>query len=298
MKLHTNFRNICLLFASAIFGVLASCQTDNKENNGINDPSPLSSAFTITPVAGENNKFIVVAEKLGIASKWEVSDGNPAFIGKSQETIFLPDAGTYTIKHTTIGIGGKEYIESKELVVPTSDPAAGNLIKGGKFANTADYSKWTRLIYPDGSGNPVQNARWTFAPGSATINATGWDQQGLYQAINVIKDKKYQIDMNISGAGGAVNTWFEVYADKTVPVIKKSGDDYSFGGAKLKITTWCNGLKNPFNGKLSVLDCDTSVKGLVSFPETGTIYLVIRSGGENAGTSGITIKNVEFRGVK
>jgi hypothetical protein len=299
MKSNTNFRAICLLFVITSLNVLTSCQTDSIiEGNGLTDPSPISPAFTITPVAGDANRFTLVAEKLGIASKWEVNDGNPAFIGKTKETIFLPDAGTYIIKHTTIGIGGKEYTESKEIVVPVSDPVAGNLVQGGKFANTADYTKWSRLIFLDGSGNPVQNARWTFAPGSATINASGWEQQGLYQAINVVKDKKYQIEMNISGTGGSVNTWFEVYADKTVPVIKKSGDDYSFGGAKLKVTTWCDGLKNPFNGKLSVLDCDTKIKGLVSFPETGVIYLVIRSGGEKMGESGITIKNVEFRGTK
>jgi hypothetical protein len=299
MKSNTNFRTICLLFVITFFNVFTSCQTDSVgEGNGLNDPIAISPAFTITPDTSDPNKFNLVAEKFGLASRWEISDGRQAFMGKSNESIFLPDAGTYTIKHIAIGIGGKEYVETKELVVATSDPNAGNLVQGGKFANTADYTKWSRLIFLDGSGNPVQNARWTFAPGSATINASGWEQQGLYQAINVVKDKKYQIEMNISGTGGSVNTWFEVYADKTVPVIKKSGDDYSFGGAKLKVTTWCDGLKNPFNGKLSVLDCDTKIKGLVSFPETGVIYLVIRSGGEKMGESGITIKNVEFRGTK
>jgi hypothetical protein len=299
MKINKNFRTISLLFVITLLSVFTSCQTESVgDGNGLNDPSAISPAFTITPDTSDPNKFSLSAEKSGLASRWEISDGRQAFIGKSNETISLPDAGTYTIKHIAIGIGGKEYVETKEIVVATSDPNAGNLIKGGKFANASDYAKWSRLIFLDGSGNPVQNARWTFAPGSATINSSGWEQQGLYQAINVVKDKKYQIQMNISGAGGAVNTWFEVYADKTVPVIKKSGDDYSFGGAKLKVTTWCDGLKKPFNGKFTDIDCDTKVKGLVSFPETGVIYLVIRSGGENAGPSGITIKNVEFRGTK
>jgi hypothetical protein len=308
MKSKIIINSFSIFFGIATLSLLNSCQTDTVDN-GLVNKTTLDASFTITPVAGEINTFVLEGSKNVIASKWYFNKGAKATIGKTTEKVSFPDVGVYNIKHTAIGIGGEEQESTQTITITIPDPIGGNLINGGQFRDTKDFSKWTRLVYFDSSGNPVQNARWAFnpetpqGPGSATIIASKWEQQGIYQIINVVANQDYKIEMVISGEESATNTWFEVYVDPTPPAITKSGDDYSAGGAKLKLTTWCGGLAGKFAGDLSVLDCDTQkdpkrlVKGIINFKKSGPVYFVIRSGGEKGGASGITIQDVQVRGL-
>ncbi|TRX42265.1 hypothetical protein [Flavobacterium restrictum] len=277
-------RSVFLLFAMATVSGLTSCSTDAVgDGNGLSDPN-VDAAFTITPVSGAVNNYTLNAQTTNvIASKWDIGEG--AFVGKMSEVIALPDAGTYTIKHTAIGRGGLTNTVAQELVVATSDPAKGNLVLGGRFANAADHAKWTILKISD------SGTSWSFNSGSATIKGGGWNQQGIYQAIQVQAGKEYKIDMKVFG-GGSSNTWFEVYASKTVPV---QNSDYSAEGRRMGMSTWDGCATGSFEGKLSAVGCVGS-GNVVKFAESGTIYLVIKCGGENIGATGISITNVEMRG--
>lgn len=266
--------------------VLTSCQPEEfGSGNGLSDTT-MDASFTLTPVPGSPNKFKVEAltDENIWHHGWDV--GGSKFRGDAVEELFIPDAGTYTIIHTAYGKGGAFNSSSQELVVATSDPVAGNLVKGGKFETAEDHAQWTVLNI----GNP--GTTWTFNPGTATVSGGGWNQQGIYQAIEVEANKEYSIDMIVSGTG-AVNTWFEVYASTTAPT---QGNDYSADGRRMGLSTWDGCATAAFAGKLSTVGCVGS-GNMVSFPQTGTIYLVIKCGGENIGTGGITIDNVEFRGV-
>jgi hypothetical protein len=270
--------------------LLTSCQADNiGEGNGLT-ANPINSNFTITPIAGESNRYAVEngATSNALALKWDKGDGSAEFLGKSKETFFFPDAGSYLIKHSAVGLGGKTYTTSKEVLVATSDPVSGNLVKGGRFSNATDHGKWT-VLNTGGS-----STTWSFSNGKATIRGTsgGWDSQAIYQTIQVVAGKKYKIDMRVSGSS-CVNTWFEVYASPVTPV---QNSDYSADGRRIGMTTWEGCLNNTFDGQLSQLGCVGS-GNQVQFTQSGTIYLVIKSGGNNLGTSGISITNVEFRGV-
>jgi hypothetical protein len=277
-------RSIYLLFAIASVSSLTSCTNEAiGDGNGLSDPN-VDATFTITPLAGAVNKYTLDAQTTNvIGSKWDIGDG--AFVGKMSEVISLPDAGTYTIKHTAIGRGGLTTTASQELVVATSDPVAGNLIQGGKFADATDHSKWTVLNIS------ASGTSWAFNSGSATVKGGGWNQQGIYQAVQVQANKEYKIDMKVSG-GGSSNTWFEVYASKTPPV---QNSDYSADGRRMGMSTWDGCATSAFEGKLSTLGCVGS-GNVVKFTEAGTIYLVIKCGGENIGATGISITNVEMRG--
>lgn len=263
--------------------ILAGCQPeDSFENNGLTDPN-LDASFSIAPVNGVMNRYVLEALNSNyISSKWDVGEG--PYQGKSREEIFLPDAGTYTITHIAVGRGGDSKSTSQELVVEASDPNAGNLVVGGKFETDEDIAQWT-ILNISASG-----AAWTFDSGSASITASGWNQQGIFQAIEVQGGKNYAVDMSVQGEG-STNTWFEVYVSTTPPV---QFSDYSADGTRIGLNTWAGCGGAPFSGKLSQLSCSGS-GNVVSFDEDTTVYLVIKCGGENVGS--ITIDNVELRGT-
>jgi hypothetical protein len=268
--------------------LLQGCQVEEPTNNGLTDTN-IDASFTITPKAGTVNRYILNGKTTNIInSKWNLGDGSSDYSGNfTDEFIFLPDAGTYTITHTVIGRGGATKTATQTLTVPNSDAMSGNLIKGGKFQNATDHSKWIILNISNNN-----NTDWTFNNGSITVNGGGWNQKGFYQAIDVVANKSYKIDMQVSGSGSQ-NTWFEVLVSPTPPV---QNTDYTAGGRRMGLSTWdgCGGT--PFSGKLSSISCVGS-GGTVSFGQSGTVYFVIKSGGENIGSSGITVTNIEFRGI-
>ncbi len=275
-----------MAFAFAITTITACQPNENLKDNGLTAET-VDASFTITPAAGTNRYKLDAVTTGVIGSKWDLGDGAGEYVGKTSEIIFLPDADTYTITHTAIGKGGITSTATKVINVAVSDPISGNLVRGGKFKNTADHNQWTRLNI--GSPGPTS---WVFNTGSATIFGNSWNQQGIYQQINVIGGKRYKIDLVVSG-GGSVNTWFEVYANVAAPV---QGVDYTAGGRLMGLSTWDGCANSAFSGKLSNVGCVGS-GGEIVFPQSGPIYFLIKSGGQNLGASGIKMTNVEMRGI-
>lgn len=290
MSLNIILKRGAYLMLAIVLGSLTSCE-DDPANNGLTAAS-VDASFTVTPVAGAVNTYLLTAQPKGvILSKWNTGDG--AYQGKMTETISLPDAGTYTITHTAIGAGGASGTATAQIVVATTDPAKGNLVQGGFFETPADQAKWTVLNL-----SATGAAFWSYANKSATIHSPGgWAQEGIYQAIDVVKDKEYTIDMLVSSPSGSDETWFEVYAGKSVP---KSGVEYK-DNKVMGLSTWDGCAKAAFSGKLSTVGCvkndaTGTISNTVKFSETGKIYLLIRSGGNTFTKDGITITKVELRG--
>lgn len=275
--------------------ILNACQPEDsfKDNGVVSDE--LDASFTITPVQGVTNRYVLEAQSANgvLTNWWDSGDGSGKFRGKKSEEIFLPDAGTYTISHTAVGIGGETFTSTQELIVELSDPNAGNIIKGGKFATSEDIAQWS--IGGTGSSDGV----WTFANGKATLTASGWGGRGIYQAVDVIAGKTYKIDMLASSTSGVSETWFEIYCGYSMPT---TTGDYNEGGKLMTINTWAGCGGDPFSGKLSIIGCDLGVLAYPNEPgkfvatTTGTAYLVIRGGGNDM-KNGITITNVEMRGT-
>ncbi|MDI1256540.1 MAG: hypothetical protein PSV16_10600 [Flavobacterium sp.] len=279
-----NFKKIYLMLSVVAIGTFSACSPDEAgSGNGLTDTN-VDASFTATAV--DANHYTFTSSRPGVlGSKWDfgkTDDVIPA-PGKESETVFFPDAGTYTITHVAIGRGGFMTTATQQITVATSDPNAGNLVRGGKFNSPEAIGEWTKLII-SGSG-----ADWTFANNKATVTASGYNQQGIYQAINVVGGKSYKIDMFASTAGVG-NTWFEVYASKTAP---SQNNDYSADGIRMQLNTWAGCGGSALNGWLSAVGCGGS-GNTVTFADSGVMYLVIKSGGEN--NSGISITNVEVRG--
>jgi len=281
----TKYINKSLLISASVF-FMASCSPDTvEEGNGLTQPE-VDAAFTVTKTA-ENRYHLKRVNDNNINfinSQWNI-DYDGFVNGKNEIDVFLPDAGTYIIQHSAVGIGGVSGgMTSQTVVVPTSDPVAGNIIQGGRFDTPAEVAKWT--IFPISS----TGAQWVFANGKATIVASGSNQQAFYQAVNVVAGQKYSIDMVASSATPLVDTWFEVYMLDSLPA---PGNDLS-GTVYRNINTWDGCGKTAFGGKVSAIGCNSGKNsGIYTATSTGTVYLVIKCGGGNV--SGLSVDKVELR---
>lgn len=277
------------LIAAAALVLVASCKKAKVEDRGLTE-SNLDASFTLTPVAGKINTFIAqVKDSSYIAHKWDLGNGSPA-MGKATQEVFLPDAGDYNIIHYAIGRGGATFSSTQKVTIATSDPAKGNLVKGGKFETAADEAFWSKITISDPA------ITWTRANGKMTAAGGNWGHSAIYQAVTVEANKDYRFGMTVSGSG-ATDTWFEVYFGTAVPA---NGSDYTSGGIRIALNTWAGCGNNTFSGNIATIGCDGALvgkNGVVRFPTAGTYYLLIKTGGANLGTAGISIDNVELRGL-
>jgi hypothetical protein len=275
------------------FAIIAAIGATSCSKPDINDQglvqSTLDASFTVTQLSA--NRFWVAAKDSSyILSKWDIGDGGGPQTGRHSREIFLPDAGTYTITHHAVGKGGVAFTASETINVATSDPVAGNLVQGGKFETPEDDAKWTRHVI----GEPA--ITWTMANGKMTAMGGDWGHSAIYQAIEVEANKDYRFSMLVSGSG-ATDTWFEVYFGSVAPT---PGNDYSDGGIQIALNTWAGCGNGPFSGNIAVIGCEGELKGkdgVIRFTTGGTKYLFIKTGGANLGTTGISIDNVELRGM-
>lgn len=267
---------------------IGSCSKDIGESNGL--MTDLQATFTVTPVQGKTNTYLVKNTTAGaMNTKWDFDQGAGFLTGRMADTVFYPDAGSYSIKMQVMGKGGIFYDAAAQTVdIATSDPAFGNLVQGGKF-DAGDETKWT--VHPISAGVSL-----SIDNGKMVATGGNWGHAAFYQPVQVEAGKKYRISMIVSGSG-ATETWFEVYLGTEAPV---ANSDYSSGGIQLSLNTWSGCGNTPFNGSLAEIACAGALvgkNGEITFSETGTVYLFIKTGGANLGTSGISIDNIELRGA-
>jgi hypothetical protein len=186
----------------------------------------------------------------------------------------------------TIPLNGKTAASNAVTIKVTPYFSAPNLVQGGNF-DAGNESKWTVL-------NLSPGVTVSFTDGKAVWKGGSWGHAGIYQAIQVEANKKYQVNMNVSGSG-ATDTWFEIYVGKAVP---QQGQDYNDGGMRLGLNTWLGCGKSGFDGQLTTISCNGTGGGVITFTTAGTVYLVIRGGGDNLGTTGISVDNVELREIQ
>ena len=186
----------------------------------------------------------------------------------------------------SIPLNGKTAASNAVTIKVTPYFSAPNLVQGGNF-DAGDENKWTVL-------NISSGVTVSFTNGTALWAGGSWGHAGIYQAIQIEANEKYQVNMNVSGSG-ASDTWFEVYVGTAVP---QQGQDYNDGGMRLGLNTWLGCGKDGFNGQLTTLSCNGTGGGVIEFSTAGTVYLVIRGGGSNLGNTGITVDNVEIRPIQ
>lgn len=278
-------KNISLAFLKVLFlGVIllfSNCKKDEEKDRG---PAPSKSDAVFTYTFDKENPNLVNLKYTGKADVWYVYwDLTAGAFAEGKETSKLfVKKGTYKVRIKIFTTGGTA--EAIQDVVIADDFKGKNLLKSGDMKAGAA-TDWTVLNISNG-------VKWTFNDGSATAAGGSGGHQGIYQAVNVEAGKRYKFDARVFGSG-ATDTWFEVYVNEKAPV---AGADYSGVPLALGLNTWNGCGKSSFDNKLSVLSCNGSGAEM-QFSKSGKVYLVIKTGGANLGTTGISLTDVEFYAV-
>ena len=186
MKFHFNYKYAltALLFCAVL---ITSCEYDVRDLA----PKPVAS-FTVTPVAGAVNKFLLTSTSSNsFRYDWDKAGGS--FVqGKAIDTVYFPDKGAYTVKLLAYGHGGMDS-SSQVINVANDDPAAitpfklltGNSSKKWKLApeagalwiGTSDFGTtyWGNSAGDVTARSCLFNDEYTF---TKTGNALTFDSKG------------------------------------------------------------------------------------------------------------------------
>jgi PKD repeat protein len=217
---------------------------------------------------------------------WNFGDGTPLSFEANPVHIY-ESPGTYNVILNARTHGGSK-LKSAQVVVLGNEPP--NLIAGGDLS---DQSLWTVAS----AGMTLSTT--SFANGELKFsNGAGPAQTNVlaYTTAQVEAGKTYKFSAKVKGSG-ASNSWFELYLGTTAPV---AGSDYS-EGLYLGLNTWDGCGTSAFNGNLATLSCKANAsgngkEGLLTFNNSGTIYLVFKAGSWDGslGTDGITLDDVKL----
>jgi len=289
MKVNTILKSCFFAAVVTASGLFIGCTPEEVTSGNPLTQANIDATFSGTTTDGNRYSFTSSDDdniqyhtwKMTIAGDPEGSDDGET-VGTSTYNRIFVFPGTYTIQHRVVGRTGGTNSVTEQTYTVTTTALEDNILKSPNFETPAD---WTVLNISGTATN------WTFNNGSATIMGGSSAQQGIYQAVNVVKGD-YILDMHVEGSG-ATNTWFEVYLSPTAPV---QGNDYSADGTRIGLNTWAGCGTTPFNGLLSTLSC-TGSGNPVHFDAPATVYFLVKSGGDNLGTTGITISNVSLRRI-
>jgi len=276
-----NLKIKTLLFAGAMTAFLGACTPEDAD---FSLPTAEEASFTVEPGSSDNRFLLTNTTPNAFGSYWNLGSGYEK--GDTQQEIFLPDVGTYDINLVSVTAGGIDTASVQQIVVDTPDPIAGNLILGSRMDADA-LNHWTVFNISAGVDFDLTNGKMVATGG-------GWGQTAMYQTVTVEAGNTYRFGATVAGTG-ATDVWLEVYFGTVQPT---AGVDYSDGGNKIGLNTW-NGCGNTaFNGNLANIGCSGDLvgqNGEITFANSGTYYLVIKTGGADLGTGGISIDNVELR---
>ena len=262
--------------------LLLSLTACNDEENLPTPPTSDDVNFTYTVDPDNANRIIFngTANVETWYTHWNFDDNTSAEGMQAEKTFFLK--GDYEVRFKIFTEGGTA--EKIQIISIAEDIIGPNLVENGELNNE---NGWT--VLPISGGVEV-----AFQGGNATWTGGGWGHVGIYQTIEVEANTTYQIQMDVAGSGMS-DCWFEVYVGTTTPM---PGVDYTDGGIRLGLSTWDGCGSDAFSGPLTALSCsNNSGDGTFSFPNNVTAYFVIRTGGANLGTDGVTVDNISVRAL-
>jgi len=210
-----SIHKLIVLFILVGSSILVSCKYDLRDLG----PKPEAS-FTVTPISGQVNKYLLTStSQNAFRFDWDKANGAGYVQGKAVDTVYFPDAGTYTVKLFVFGQSGIDSA-SQQVVVAADDPAAitpfklltGNSSKKWKLAPEAG-ALW---IGPDAATTWWQNSLGDVTTRSCLFN----DEYTFVKAGNVMAfDSKG--DFYVDEEGG--NPWpagmppVGCYANSAIP---------------------------------------------------------------------------------
>ena len=163
MKISVNNFNAAGLIILSCSLLFLSCKYDMKDLGA----KPKAS-FTVSPIAGQTNKYLLTStSQNAFRYDWDKANGGGYIQGKPIDTVYFPDAGTYTVKLFVFGQSGIDSA-SQVITVAADDPAAITPLK----LLTGNSSRKWKLA-------PEAGALW-IGPDAATT----WWQNGLAEVTS------------------------------------------------------------------------------------------------------------------
>ncbi len=276
-------KNINLTFIKMLFlGILFLFSNCKKKEDTLPPPTAGDAVFSYS--VDKTNTNLINFKYDGKTPVWyvywNISDGT---FGEGQTfSKFFIKKGVYKVRIKIFTTSGTA--ESTQEITIAEDFKGQNLLKGGEM-KPGDNVNWTIL-------NINAGVSWTFNNGSVTATGGNGGHQAIYQAIQVEAGKKYKFDARAFGSG-ASDTWLELYINEKAPV---TGQDYGGVPVLLGLNTWNGCGRAAFDDKLSVLSCNGS-NNEIQFSKSGTVYFLIKTGGSNLGTTGISLTDLEFYAI-
>jgi len=159
-----------------------------------------------------------------------------------------------------------------------------NLITNGTFD---DATGWTVV---NQYGTDSTNGSVDFANGNVTISKLDpsdgeWIHMGFYTSLT-LSSGWYQFDMDMN-FDGINEIWGEVYLGADEP---NQNQEYSGDMQVIKAYNAWDCIQT-YSGSAVASGCDDTNPGLFYIHNSGTYYLLFRSGGSNFGTSGVELDN-------
>jgi hypothetical protein len=223
---------------------------------------------------------------------WDFGDGSETSADASP-TYTYTSGGTYEVKLTATNAGGSDVFTEQ---VTVAAPAPSEYITNGDFEDGE--TGWTIVNHYEAE-NTLGSV--TIANGVALweeTSSTDWKHMGIYQAITLTPGT-YQFKMDMAYAD-INDVWGEVYIGSGEPV---NGSDYGADqGATLVLKAYnawdCGDIKT-YTGAATDSGCDAEANpGQFVITESGTYYILFRSGGGTYGTAGIEIDNISVKTVE
>lgn len=214
---------------------------------------------------------------------WDFGDGTGSSIEDNPVYIYA-EGGTFTVKLIAVNAGGGDTAKVDVTVVKE----APNLVLEGQ-------DNWTDIAWFNNTvefGDAGIHFQYT--------SADAWQQGGIHQSVPVKAGKTYKVDMNCESTSGFSNSWFEAWVGPNAPTLDQDYNGDSGATKVCSINAWegCGG--EAYNGLISAIGCSAeSNPGTFTADADGTVYLVIRSGGENADLygAGVVVTNITFKEV-
>ena len=267
---------------SAILSIaLASAMGTSCSDDSVG-PSNIKAEFDFTVNNPLKVAFTNKSEKAARYG-WNFGDGTSSTEENPSHEYLA--GGTYKVTMIAKSSAGSKFVIHQVTVEGAPEV---NLIQGSDMSNAADWNLYS-------AGATLTTAE--FADGKLKFsNGAGPAQTNilLWQAVEVEADVDYMFSADVKGSG-ATNSWAELLFGTVQPT---NGSDYS-NGLYTGINTWdgCGG--SSFEGNFAAISCKAPSNGqggVVSFANSGTIYIVIKVGSWDGswGTSGITFDNVKL----
>jgi len=263
------------LFVLSILAVFGC----TSEEETVVSPTNEDAQFTYTFDSENQNKVLFTGTPNVDTwyTHWDFGDNTAAESLQVEKEYFLK--GDYDVRFKIFTEGGTA--ETVQTISIEKDIIGPNEVQNGELDGD-DF--WT--VLPISGGVEVE-----FKNGTAVWTGGGFGHVGIYQQVNLLANTSYQVNMDISGSG-LTDSWFEVYIGTVAPV---DGMDYTDGGMRLGLNTWDGCGSDPFDSSFSAISCKGD--GIFEFANEASAYLVIRGGGADYGTTGVTVDNISIRAL-